>query len=225
MAISADGKIASANRKVNHFSSPADEENLYRLRSTADAIMNGARTVDSAPVLMDAGPLRFRRSRVKQGLAEHPLRIVITGTGSLDTNAEIFKHDFSPIVIVTSRRCPKKRLKQLQQAADKVIVCDEREVNLKNALRSVNRCWPVKRVLCEGGGELNDALFRADLVGDIRLTVCPTVVGGRDAPAISGGLGLQRLSDARRFELVDRKCVGDELFLHYRRMRLHQRHA
>src|ERR1039458_184969 len=52
--------------------------------------------------------------------------------------------------------------------------------------------WGVKRLLCEGGGELNDALFRAGLVDEIHLTICPKIFGGRTAPTIADGLGFQR---------------------------------
>jgi 5-amino-6-(5-phosphoribosylamino)uracil reductase len=77
----------------------------------------------------------------------------------------------------------------------------------------------VNRLLCEGGGELNDALFRADLVDEIRLTVCPVIIGGRTAPTISDGTGFAQLAGARNFELASRRTVGDEIYLTYRRKR------
>ena len=45
MAVTADGKIATANRAVHSFGSARDLEHLYELRATADAILCGARTV------------------------------------------------------------------------------------------------------------------------------------------------------------------------------------
>ena len=46
MAMTADGKIATANRAVHSFSSGRDLEHLYELRATADAVLCGARTVE-----------------------------------------------------------------------------------------------------------------------------------------------------------------------------------
>ena len=46
MAMTADGKIATANRAVSSFSSRRDHDHLLALRATADAVMAGARTVD-----------------------------------------------------------------------------------------------------------------------------------------------------------------------------------
>jgi riboflavin biosynthesis pyrimidine reductase len=70
----------------------------------------------------------------------------------------------------------------------------------------------VKRLLCEGGGELNDALFRASLVDEINLTICPNVFGGRNAPTIAEGQGFPRLADSEKFELTSINRKKGELF-------------
>jgi len=41
------------------------------------------------------------------------------------------------------------------------------EINFRKALHWLHAKWGVKWLLCEGGGELNDALFRAGLVDKI----------------------------------------------------------
>jgi len=42
MAMTADGKIATANRAISTFSSKQDHDHLLDLRATADAVMAGA---------------------------------------------------------------------------------------------------------------------------------------------------------------------------------------
>jgi len=79
-------------------------------------------------------------------------------------------------------------------------------------LRWLHTKWGVKRLLCEGGGELNDALFHAGLVDEINLTICPKIFGGRTAPTIADGFGCQRLTDAVQFELTSMKRNKAELF-------------
>ena len=87
---------------------------------------------------------------------------------------------------------------------------------MRQALRWLWRDWKVKRLLCEGGGELDDALFRAGVVDEIHLTICPRIFGGRNAPTIADGAGLGALARACQFELKSFRRTGDEVFLIYR---------
>ncbi len=216
MAMTADGKIATANRAVSSFSSARDREHLLELRAAADAVMAGARTVDSARVNLGPGPAKFRHLRVKRGLAEYNLRVIISRSGSVDPNAEIFKHRFSPIIVLTTWQAGEARLKKLCVLADAIRICGEREINFRRAFCWLRERWKVKRLLCEGGGELNHALFRAGLVNELHLTICPKIFGGRDAPTIADGAGISRLADAARLKLRSFRRIGDELFLVYR---------
>ncbi len=217
MAMSADGKIATANRAVSTFSSARDHEHLYELRATADAVISGARTVDLNNYTLGPGAERFRKLRLRRGLAEYNLRVIVSGSGSVNPRANIFEHRFSPILVLTSERAPTKALKRLRTIADEVKVVGKAEVDFPAALSWLHREWNVKRLLCEGGGELNDALFRAGLVDELHLTICPRIIGGRSSPTIADGLGFAKLSDAFHLQLRSTRRVGDELFCVFRR--------
>ena len=212
MAMTADGKIATANRAVHSFGSARDLEHLYELRATADAVMCGARTVEISQSILGTGGEKFRKLRLKKGLAAYNLRVLVSGSGSIDPAAEIFKKRFSPIIVLTTERASEKKLKLLRELADEVKVFGETEINFYAALHWLRAKWQVNRLLCEGGGELNDALFRAGLVDEINLTICPKIFGGRNAPTIAEGIGFPRLAMADKFELtaIIRKKV--ELF-------------
>jgi riboflavin-specific deaminase-like protein len=212
MAMTADGKIATANRAVHSFGSARDLAHLYELRATADAVMCGARTVEVSGTILGTGGEKFRKLRLKHGLAEYNLRVIVSGSGSIDPAAEIFSKKFSPIIVLTTKRASAKKLARLRTLADEVKVFGEADVNFRLALRWLRAKWAVKRLLCEGGGELNDALFRAGLVDEINLTICPKIFGGRTAPTIVDGLGCQRLTEAAQFELTSIKRKKAELF-------------
>jgi riboflavin-specific deaminase-like protein len=212
MAMTADGKIATANRAVASFGSMRDREHLLELRATADAVMAGARTVDSAPINLGPGPAKFRRLRLRGGLAEYNLRIIVSGSGLVNPKAEIFKRRFSPIIILTTGRASKANLRHLRAVADEVKVFGRREINFRAALRWLREKWGVNRLLCEGGGELNDALFRAGLVDELHLTVCPKIFGGHRAPTTADGHGFSCLAAAARFRLKTIRHVSNELF-------------
>ncbi len=68
MAMTVDGKIATANHTVSSFGSTRDHEHLLELRATADAVMAGARTVDLNAINMGPGGAKFRKLRLPLGL-------------------------------------------------------------------------------------------------------------------------------------------------------------
>src|SRR5439155_15699033 len=190
------GKIATANRSISSLGSQRDRNHLLELRATADAVMAGARTVDLNRINLGPGPARYRRLRLKRGLPEYNLRIIVSRSGTVNPNAEVFQRRFSPIIILTTRRATESRLRTLRALADEVKTCGEKEINFPQALRWLRDKWKIKRLLCEGGGELNDALFRADLVDELHLTICPKIFGGRTAPTIADGVGAPTLAQA-----------------------------
>ncbi|MDR3457648.1 MAG: dihydrofolate reductase family protein [Verrucomicrobiae bacterium] len=212
MAMTADGKIATANRALHSFGSPRDLRHLYELRATADAVMCGARTVEISESILGNGGEKFHRRRLQNGLAEFNLRIIVTGGGSINPAAKIFQHRFSPIIVLTTKRASPEKLKALRHLADEVKICGQTEINFPAALRWLRAKWNVKRLLCEGGGELNDALFRAGLVDEINLTLCPKMFGGRTAPTIADGRGFEKLSLTRQFRFASVRSFQGELF-------------
>jgi len=217
MAMTADGKIATANRALTTFGSPRDSDHLYELRATADAVMSGARTIDTQPVLLGNGGERFRQLRQKNGLGDHALRIIVSGSASIDPSAEIFKHRFAPIILLTTKRAPKSRVKKLAPLVDDLGQFGDREMDIIAALHWLQEKWQVQRLLCEGGAELNDLLFRADVVDELNLTICPFIFSGRTAPTIAAGIGLPSLGKARQFELASMNSTGPELYTVFRR--------
>jgi riboflavin biosynthesis pyrimidine reductase len=120
---------------------------------------------------------------------------------------------------LTSELISKGQLRQLQSLADEVKVMGKREIDFDAALRWLRATWGVKRLLCEGGGAVNGALFRAGLVDELNLTVSPVIFGGRAAPTLADGAGVGVLADATRLRLVSMKRIAGDLFLVYRTMR------
>ena len=102
VATTVDGKLAPASRKFVPFSTRRDRELLLRLRAEADAVMAGARTIDLSPVNLGPGPAKYRRLRLKNRLAEYNLRVIVSGSGTVDPKAQIFRHHFSPIIVLAS---------------------------------------------------------------------------------------------------------------------------
>jgi len=208
MAMTADGKIATANRKTSAFGSRADHANLLTLRDKADAILTGAGTLNAQPdVTLGPGP----RSKKNP-----PLRVIASGGGNVNPRHKIFRTQGAPVIVLATERISRARLQKLETAADVVKICGASSIDFARALDFLQNEWGVKRLLCEGGGDLNDSLLRAGVVDEVNLTICPLILGGREAPTIAGGIGFERLADACQFKLKSKKQVKNEIFLVYR---------
>lgn len=216
MAMTADGKIATANREVISFGSPRDLAHLYELRSTADAILCGANTLRETGATLGNGDEIHRRRRLARGLSSHPIRVVVTGSGTLSSNLPLWKGQPSPVVVLTTEKAGEADRKRLESLASQVWVSQGTEVDFVSALARLHRDHGVRRLLGEGGATVNDALFRNGLVDELHLTLCPYLVGGKRAPTLVDGLGFERLADSRRLKLVRKTRKQDELFLVYR---------
>src|SRR5690606_37142632 len=134
-AITADGKIAFANRQFVPFAGQRDQQHMMELRATADAVMSGARTVDLSPTTHGPGGIKYRRQRLKRGLHEYNLRIIVSGSGSINPAAEIFRHPFSPIIVLTTERASLAARRRLRGLGAEIKICGKKEINFPAALR------------------------------------------------------------------------------------------
>lgn len=72
------------------------------------------------------------------------------------------------------------------------------------------------RIFCEGGGQLAASLLRDGLVDELVGYTAGIALGG-DGRAAVGALGLTQISGAPRFELVEHRAIGGDLFHRWRR--------
>lgn len=216
MAMTVDGKIATENRKVTSFGSPRDLAHLYELRATADAILCGARTVEETGATLGNGGDEYTRIRLKQKLQAHPIRIVVSGGGSISSTIPLWSAHSSPIIVLTSGRASQADLQRIGRLATEVWVSPGDEINFPEALKWLAKTYGVGRIVAEGGPTLNDTLFRSHLIDELHVTICPYLAGGRNAPTLAEGSGWPRLAQGTRLRLHQKIRREDELYLVYR---------
>ena len=219
MAMSADGKIATANRELCSFGSSADSAFLYELRSRADAIMTGATTLRAQNADLTSGGNLYQRRRKRRGLAVEPIRVIVSSRGKLSPALRIFRKKGGPLILLTTEQIRPRDQAKMEQAGASLGRFGSHRLDLPAALHWLTRKWGVRHLHCEGGGELNQSLFETGWVDELYLTICPRIFGGRQAPGIAEGKGFPSLSAAFRMELRTVRKIGDEIFLKFIRKR------
>jgi 2,5-diamino-6-hydroxy-4-(5-phosphoribosylamino)pyrimidine 1'-reductase len=214
MAATVDGKITSAAREYPRLTSEHDRREMDRLRAEADAIAVGARTLraDDPPLQVRNDEMRAHRRTL--GKPAGLLRVLITASGQVDPSSRFFDDTDAGAgrIVATVEALPDESLVALADRAE-VWKLGRDEVDLKELLKRL-AARGVGRLLVEGGGELNWAFLRRDLVDELYVTIAPALLGGREAPTLLEGDGF--VMDAqRRLRLESVRREGDELFCRY----------
>ena len=205
-AMSLDGKIATRTNE-SRLSSQRDLRRVHRIRSQVDGIMVGLLTV-----LCDDPKLRVRYFQ-----DNHPARIVVDSKARTPLDSYIVKTASStPTIVAVTTKAPQRRVKQLQKAGVKILVCGNGPlVSLPVLMRRLRKLG-VQRVLLEGGGTLNWGMLSQKLVDQVSVAISPRILGGEQAVTLVEGDGALRIEDAIRLRLLGVKRYGDELVLNYR---------
>ena len=217
MASSADGKITSATREYPTFTSDHDKAHMDALRAQADAVLVGANTLRHDDPPLHIRTPEQRRERHLRGQEPHLIHVVVSASLSLDPNLGFFSNPNvrQRIVATTETSDPARREALSPHAA--VWLCGAQRVDIP-ALLARLLAQGVQKLLVEGGGELNWDFIAAGAVDDIHITLCPTLIGGRNAPTLLEGTGFS-MHTRPRLRLLEARPVGDEIFCHYRVLR------
>jgi len=177
-AMTADGKIAT--RKGNSaISSNADLRRVHQLRNSVDAIMVGISTV-----LTDDPQLTVRFGTAG---SRSPARVVVDSTGKIPSSSRLLKkaNEINTIV-ATSKRITFDNIRRIESTGAKVLVAGRNKVELRKVFRILEEMG-YKRILVEGGGELNWSVLKLGIVDELTITISPRIIGGRSATTLVEG--------------------------------------
>ena len=208
-AMTVDGKIATISGD-SAISSKQDLKRIHKLRSSVDAIIVGISTV-----LADNPRLTVRL--VKKKIKEDPARIIIDSTGRIPLSSKLLQtaSKVKTIVAVT-KRAPDYKICELRNTGAIVIIAGTEMVDLKEVFLNLKKMG-IRKILVEGGGELNWSLLRLGIVDELIVTIAPRIVGGRMAATLVEGDGYTKISEGIKMKLknVSRQNDG-ELVLYYK---------
>jgi 2,5-diamino-6-(ribosylamino)-4(3H)-pyrimidinone 5'-phosphate reductase len=215
-AMTVDGKIATSSGD-SKISSREDLVRVHKLRASVDAIVVGISTI-----LADNPQLTVRLAKGK-----NPARVIVDSRGRIPLDSQIMRtaSKVKTIVAVTDQ-APEEKIMKLRDMGAQVLVISEGKkgqsaavphgVNLKLLFRKLKKMG-LKKILVEGGGELNWSLLHLWLVDELTITIAPKIAGGRLATTLVEGDGFDEIAQSIKLHLkkIQRKKDG-ELVLHYK---------
>ena len=213
IAMSADGKLSTRERRQVKISGKDDFARVDRLKAGCDAVMVGIGTVlADDPSLTVKGP-ELKSRRISEGKPEHPVRVVIDSSARIPPEASVLNKGDGQRVVVVSARADPGRVAGLKEKAT-VIAAGKDTVDLAMALDELGKMG-IRRLMVEGGGTLIAGLVRAGLVDEFYTYIGSIIIGGSDAPTPADGPGWIKEDEFARLVLADVSRMDDGVLLHW----------
>jgi len=213
IAMSADGKISTHERRQVRISGAQDFSRVDRLKAGCDAVMVGIGTVLADDPSLTVKSEECRNYRRKQGWDDHPVRIVVDSAGRIPADASILHKGKGKRVVAVSRRADSMKISLLEKKAT-VIIAGEDRVDL-SALMNELGAMGIHRVMVEGGGTLIAGLIEAGLVNEIYTFIGNIIIGGKDAPTFTDGEGFIQESLFPSLTLLEARRIERGILLHW----------
>ena len=199
VAVSADGKLSTRERRQVKISGPEDFDRVDRIKADADAIMVGIGTILADDPSLTVKSAERIRERNTTGRPDHPIRIIVDSRGRTPPDAKILHKGPGRRIIAVSKAAGEEQRDQLSHHAD-IIVSGDHEVDLVQLLDELGR-QGICRLMVEGGGTLIAGLFRFGLVDQLSMFVGNMVIGGCTAPTLADGEGWMKEDEFARLRL------------------------
>ncbi|MDD1686840.1 2,5-diamino-6-(ribosylamino)-4(3H)-pyrimidinone 5'-phosphate reductase [Methanoregula sp.] len=213
VAMSADGKLSTRERRQVKISGVQDFNRVDRLKAGSDAVMVGIGTVLADDPSLTVKAEECRTNRIRRGVDEHPIRIVVDSHARTPPDASILLKGTGKRIIAVAEEADKENVAHLQSLAT-VIVAGRDRVDLTLLMDELG-AMGIQRVMVEGGGTLIAGLIAAGLVDEIYTFIGNLVIGGKDAPTLADGAGFLKESEFCRLTLLETRKIEEGILLHW----------
>lgn len=191
VAMSLDGKMATATGESKWITTQMSRHFSYKLRRTVDAIMVGVNTV-----LADDPELLRRPNR--PALNRPFTRVVVDTNLRTPPWAKIMRSArTNPVLFLCGSQPSTRRRQALEKRGATVVPVTERDgrVDLVEGVRELAR-REITSVVLEGGAEVLGSAFDNRLVDKVVFFIAPKIIGGVRAISPVGGKGARMMSEA-----------------------------
>jgi 2,5-diamino-6-(ribosylamino)-4(3H)-pyrimidinone 5'-phosphate reductase len=191
VAMTADGKIDTAERKGAAISSKGDKARVDQLRADADAILVGGKTLLEELPKLTVKSEALREGRIRQGRSPNPIKVGVVTVADIPLDSDFVKVGGTRVVIFTTSQTSNEQIECLRAHNVEVFVEDAPRVDLSKMMLTLYSIG-VKRLMVEGGGTMNFELMRLGLVDELMIYIAPMIFGGSNAPTLADGIGVPR---------------------------------
>ncbi|MDJ1008488.1 MAG: bifunctional diaminohydroxyphosphoribosylaminopyrimidine deaminase/5-amino-6-(5-phosphoribosylamino)uracil reductase RibD [Paracoccaceae bacterium] len=210
LATSFDGRIATATGESRWITGGAARRLVHGERARHDAVLVGGGTARADDPALTVRGL---------GSRPQPVRIVVSRHLNLPRDSRLMGsagegpvwlvHDAAPGAVTSPEAWTGRGAELVAARAGRGGQLDPASVLAALAARGLTR------VFCEGGGALAASFLQAGLVDELIGFTAGLALGAEGQPAL-GALGIEELSEAPRFALVETRAVGDDVLHRWR---------
>lgn len=203
IASSLDGKIATRAYSSRWISSPQTREYIHLLRGECDAVMVGINTIIRDNPQLTVRHQNWRGKTLVRIILDSKLRIPLTSK-ILNTLSR------GKIFIFTLDRSSQKHAQALREKGVEVVSLHSARIELRQVLSWMGE-QNIASVMVEGGGTLLTSMIEEGLVDKILLTISSKLVGGKNAPSLFQGEGIDLIKDALRLKRTRLFSIGEDI--------------
>lgn len=204
-AVSLDGKIATCTGDSKWISNEKSRNFVHKLRSQFDAILVGTNTI------LKDNPILSSR-----GYGKNPIRVILDESLKIPATYNVVDGTIPTIILYDEsiKRIPKHFIKDCIKLVP---------INFKKAKKDFNviveklNKMALKRIMIEGGGEINASALKTGKVDEILLFVAPIIVGGRSAKTFVEGDGVKYIKDSLKLKKIEIKNFGTDIAIFAKR--------
>lgn len=209
LAMTVDGRIATATGESRWITGPAARRQVHAMRMSHDAVLVGGGTARA-----DDPTLTVR----EMGETRQPVRIVASRRLSLPwPNRLGGTVEEGPVWLIHGPDATDEDRAKWKDAGARLleVPVNVGQIDPEHMLAALG-VEGITRVFCEGGGALAASLLSAGLVDDLVVMTAGFALGAEGQPGI-GALGVSALSEVERFQLVEVRALGDDVMHRWER--------
>ncbi len=202
LAVSLDGKIATATGDARWISGAESRAVVHRLRNQVDAVLVGSGTA-----IADDPQLTCR---IRSG--RNPWRIVLDSRLRIRPSARLFhQRDPGKTIVVTGSKAPATKVRALEARGAEVWRFSLRQGEIPwMALLSRLAASGIVSVMIEGGATVAASALRAKAVDKVVFFYAPKILGG-DGKAMIDKIGIRRVDRSLGVRRLSFRKSGTDL--------------